>query len=196
MLMLSTVAAAITFVSDALAAGGAKTESNNWRRLMFVLCTASLSRAAGVTRVALLLLFVVAMTEAHHGLYLAAEPSLRGELGVAALAAWVCAGFACVGGAGRRSLSEEALRKQALRQQETFARMLGDSEAEISRLRVELAASRKTLVTNLDSLRSLRQQAAMQSAEMVQLLAQTFELKDQLVEQDTGEVALQRKKGM
>lgn len=140
------------------------------------------SWVVGCTAVA----FVVSMAEAHHALAGAAPRDVRWAMGTACLALAAARAFAEVGGAGRRSLSEDALRSQALRQQETFTLLMESKDAEISRLRVDLAALRKTMITREDSLQAARRQLSSQSAEMVKLLAQHQDLREQLVESDAA----------
>ncbi|KAG8469350.1 hypothetical protein KFE25_007868 [Diacronema lutheri] len=188
-----TTAATLAFVADALV-GGALDGASNWRRFVALLVRVALSGPAHVVGATLCLLFVLAMAEAHHALPYAAGLEARLELGVGALAFLCWRAFAVVGGAGRRSLSEEALRGQALRQQATFSMLLDEKDAELTRLRVELAAVRKVIVTREDSLRTLRQQASSQSLELVKMMAQTLELKEQLSDQDGGHETLARKK--
>lgn len=184
--MLAAVCAALAFVGDALVAAQLE-PSARWRRLVSLLVRAALSRAGSAAAAALCLLFVLSMAEAHHGLARAACPELRSELGVGAFALLVCRAFAVLGGAGRRSVSEEALRSQALRQQATFGALLEERDAELARLRAELADARTLLTTQEDSLRSLRAQALSQQVKMM-------ELKEQLHELDDSREAMARKK--
>jgi hypothetical protein len=197
LVMISAVVVALMFSLDALVVGdpGAIEPSKHWRTAMYVLCSLSLSCAARTAGAGIGLLFVLSMAEAHHGLPLAAEAAIRLELGIAAFSLLVCSSFAVLGGAGRRSISEEALRSQAMRQQAAFLLMLDEKDAELTRLRVELAASRKINITRADSLRTLRQQASTQSAELVKLMAQSLEVQDDdLPSEDTSSEALARKK--
>lgn len=171
--MLAAVMAALVFTFDALVAIDLD-PSSSWRRTVFLLVRGVLSPVTLIAGAVFSVLFVLSMAEAHHALPYAAEPVLRFELGISSFSFLVCRAFAVLGGAGRRTISEEALRGQALRQQAAFSMLLEEKEAELIRLRVELAARE-------DSLRTLRNQASSQ-------------LKEQLADQDRSYEAMLRKK--
>ncbi|KAJ1633872.1 hypothetical protein T492DRAFT_977737 [Pavlovales sp. CCMP2436] len=194
---LATFAPTIAFLFDVLVVGGMQSEPlPHWRHLMARLSSLGGTGAVAAIGAGLSGLFVLAMAEATHGLPRAAEAAVRYELGLCAMSVWVWRAFALLGGAGRRSISEGALRSQAMRSNTALMMILDEKDGELTRLRVELAAARKSLVTHEDSLRRLRSQSSTQSADLVSLMAQTLELRDQLSEADLGEDKLARKKGL
>lgn len=188
--MAAAICLALIFFADALVVGmGHVDPSDNWRDLLARACVCSQSVHMWRAWVVVSGTFVIVMAEAHHGLRHAADVRLRLELGILTFASLACMAFSVLGGAGRRSISEEALRTQALRQQEAFDTILDERDAEIKRLRVELASVRKQMVTREDSLRTLRTTVSSQSGELLKLLSQNHDMKDQLFEQDATHLA-------
>mmetsp|Transcript_13174 Transcript_13174/g.34329 ORF Transcript_13174/g.34329 Transcript_13174/m.34329 type:complete len:213 (+) Transcript_13174:193-831(+) len=188
--MFASVCWALLFIMDALVVGASSVNpAEEWRDVLHRACAWGQSPHMRRAWMAVAAIFAIVMAEAHHGLNHAADVHLRLELGILTFSTLACMAFAMLGGAGRRSLSEEALRTQALRQQEAFSAMLDERDAEIKRLRVELAAVRKQMVTREDSLRTLRSTVSSQSGELLKLLSQNHDMKDQLTEQDSAQLA-------